>query len=134
MSKYSRRDWFRLKPTTSDLLGNDGSPKMKAVDQPPNYDRRDLSTLPPVREAWLSAEQVQALFHDIHKQGRDVQLMMRSQSGDNQAQMLDAAGARFLSQEVSKLQIRYCWENAKWIDTLEHHPDGIRLVRIKHNT
>ncbi|MFT4558047.1 MAG: hypothetical protein ACI92S_003421, partial [Planctomycetaceae bacterium] len=111
--------------------------------------------LPPMREALLSEEQVRQLFADIESLGSDILLMQRSErsqrataskataskataskataSKATTAEQLRTAQDSLLSGSVPRVQIRYHWEEANWIDTLEGRDDGVRLVRISHN-
>ena len=48
------------------------------------------------------------------------------------AEQLAAARAALLDGTVRQLQIRYCWQETLWIDTLKTESDGYHLVRIAH--
>ena len=143
-TKISRREWFRLRvPHQNKLLSDSKTPAesevLKAIEHPPNHDGLDLSELPPMREAILSADQVHSLFTDIEKLATDVLLMQRSSNAprasvsraDTKSQ-LEFAKTTLLTGKVQKLQIRYRWQDSLWIDTLATQPQGFRLVRIAH--
>jgi hypothetical protein len=158
--KMSRRDWFRLRPRpaeSNDTDSNDtGSDKtvdaprhsmgetpngLQAIAHPVNHDGMDLAELPPMREALLSEEQVRQLFADIESLASDILLMQRSARSQRAAaskvtteELLRLAQATLLSGDVPRVQIRYHWQEANWIDTLERRDDGVRLIRIAHNT
>jgi hypothetical protein len=157
--KMSRRDWFRLRPRpaeSNDKVSESKSDKtpngpehsmgetpngLQAIAQPVNHDGMDLAELPPMREALLSEEQVRQLFSDIESLGSDVLLMQRSARSQRAAastvtteKQLRLAQATLLSGDVPRVQIRYHWQEANWIDTLERRDDGVRLIRIAHNT
>jgi len=139
----SRRDWFRLRKSPSqpvpsqppsDMMKTD---KMKSVDEPVNHGGVDLSSLPPMHEALLDKKEVAALFSDLEQHAGDVQLIARSArngagNAPDQSVHLRLACERLLNGNIRKLQIRYQWQDAKWIDTLEMRPEGFRLVRIQH--
>lgn len=143
----TRRDWFRLRrPHQNRLLGQPDAAAsstrptaLKPVDLPPNHDGMDMSQLPPMREALLSADQVHDLMVDVKQLGTDIQLMQR-QAGANRAtvsdadtpERLDLAGTALLSGRVPRLQVRYRWQDTLWIDTLTTQPDGYALIRIAH--
>lgn len=154
--KLSRRDWFRLRtnapsdqPTQATRTRATGTEPnsmgetqngLQSIALPENHDGLDLSTLPPMREALLSPDQVRQLFADIEQLATDVLLMQRASSRGARATASKATSAAelstakeaVLSGSVTRLQIRYRWQDAAWIDTLEFRPDGFRLVRISH--
>ena len=148
-NQMSRRDWFRLRPrrTESNTAVNrvdhsmgEKSHGLQPIDQPVNHDGMDLSELPPMREARLSKEQVCQLFSDIETLASDILLMQRSHRSQHAsaskattAQQLQTARASLLSGRIPRVQIRYHWQDANWIDTLEHGNDDVRLIRIAHN-
>ena len=149
-NQMSRRDWFRLRPrrTEANAAAGRGDHSMgekphglQPVDQPVNHDGMDLSELPPMREACLSEEQVRQLFSDIDKLATDILLMQRSarsqrasvSSTATSAEQLRMAEDSLLSGSIPRVQIRYHWQDANWIDTLERRDDGVRLIRIAHN-
>ena len=142
----SRREWFRLRtrPTNTDTadLGKtvgDQSIGLTPIEHPPNYDGMDLSELPPMREALLTSQQVEDLFTDIAEVATDIMLMQRSgaesrasASKADSSRSLQVARNALLSREISRVQIRYRWQDRLWIDTLESSPPGYRIVRIAH--
>ncbi|HQX48455.1 MAG TPA: hypothetical protein PLR25_01020 [Planctomycetaceae bacterium] len=154
-TKMSRRAWFRLRPPEPET---EPQPTLEALPEkartaavgqtavglsevahPPNHDGMDLSQLPPMREALLSAEQVEELFSDIEQLGTDILLMQRSSraaranvAAANAAKNLQIAKTSLLSGAIARVQIRYRWQDTHWIDTLEVKPDGYRIVRIAH--
>ena len=153
-NKMSRRDWFRLRPrhTESNDAASGGTVNvggqsmgeapdvLQTVAHPVNHDGMDLAELPPMREALLSEEQVRQLFSDIDSLASDILLMQRSArsqrataSKATTAEQLRTAQESLLSGNVPRVQIRYHWQEANWIDTLEARDDGVRLVRISHN-
>ena len=112
---------------------------LSEVAHPPNHDGMDLSELPPMREALLSAEQVAELFSDIEQLGTEIMLMQRSSRAAranvataDAAANLQIAKTSLLSAAIARIQIRYRWQDTHWIDTLEVKPDGYRIVRIAH--
>jgi len=146
-TKLTRRDWFRLRvPHTHRLLGDSqDDPEsqtanlLKPIVHPPNHDGLKLEELPPMREALLSEEQVVALFSDVRQLATDVMLMQRSAvskratvSKTQSSEHLEAAKTALLTGSIKRIQIRYRWQAALWIDTLEVQADGYRLVRIAH--
>ena len=135
----SRRDWFRLRSPASPSakqpkLGAQPPTGLQSIDEPVNHGGVDLSSLPPMHEATLNAQEVTALFDDLEQFATAVQLIARSAAGNkpDQSTQLGSACNLLLGGNVSKLQVRYQWQNAHWIDTLQRQPDGFRLVRIRH--
>lgn len=137
--QISRRDWFRLSKPTSQRsqqqkLGSQQLAGMQSIEEPVNHGGVDLTSLPPIHEATLDTQDVTLLFADIEQYGTAVTLISR-RAGSNapdQSEKLSSARDQLLSGSVRKLQIRYHWENANWIDTLESSPSGFRLIRIRH--
>ncbi|NQV25522.1 MAG: hypothetical protein HQ518_14275 [Rhodopirellula sp.] len=114
---------------------------LQAIAHPVNHDGMDLAELPPMREALLSEDQVRQLFSDIESLASDILLMQRSARSQRAAaskvtteEQLRMAQDALLSGDVPRVQIRYRWQEANWIDTLERRDDGVRLIRIAHNT
>ena len=113
---------------------------LQPIAHPENHDGMNLSELPPMREALLSEEQVRQLFSDIKVLASDILLMQRSArsqrataSKTTTAEQLRAAQETLLSGTVPRVQIRYQWQAANWIDTLERRDNGVRLIRITHD-
>ena len=148
---WSRRDWFRLKKSRDGQMltplaqqSNSSSetevpsPTMKSIEHPPNHDGMDLSELPPMREATLTSEQVADLFLDVAELATDVMLMQLTLAGRAAASrvstsaQLQAARESLLDGNLPRLQLRYRWNDAQWIDTLKQVPEGFHLVRIAH--
>lgn len=150
--QLSRRDWFRLdrsrstpSETTSDeasprpeseaRLGDKPSSGMTPVSEPVNHGGINLSDLPPMREAILGVAEVEALFADLKEYASNVQLIARSRNtgagGDHSPRLAEAC-ERLVSGDVRKMQVRYEWQDVRWIDTFEIQDAGIRLVRIQH--
>ena len=130
----SRRDWFRLRRPKVELMGAEQRSPLRPTEQPPNHDGMDLSELPPMHEAILDDAQVRSLFTDIEECASEIRLIARRgpETSKQQTASLRLAADHFLSGRLSKLQIRYHWQSANWIDTLEQQPQGFRLVRIQH--
>lgn len=133
----NRRDWFRLRsPKEADQLPN--SPRLQPIDLPPNNDGMDLSALPPMCEALISRDEVQLLFADLVDHATNIQLFHKGRNAraDQQAgtspDSLPIAASAFLQGLTARLQIRYSWNGADWIDTVETKDIGYRLVRIEH--
>jgi len=133
----SRRDWFRLRkrPAPSEArLGAEETSGLQSIEEPVNHGGVDLASLPPMHEAVLDANDVTALFTDLERYATSVQLIARrtSGSGGDHSPQLRPALERLLAGDIRKLQVRYQWQNAHWIDTLEQQAGGYRLVRIRH--
>ena len=142
--KMSRRDWFRLsRPSKEKWLGEQeevggDANGLQPMDHPPNHDGMDLAELPPLREASLSLQEVAVLLSDIAKYGTNIQLIQRRDGPNSRAVCQSAselghAKELYLAGSVNRLQIRYEWQDARWIDTLSKQERGdTRLVRVTH--
>jgi len=153
----SRRDWFRLLPrgaepeTATDTAAREpvqaaahsmgpAPHGLQAIPHPENHDGMNLADLPPMREAFLSEEQVRHLFADIEAFASEVLLMQRlsgsaraSACSTSATEQLRTAQQSLLTGAIDRVQIRYRWEDSHWIDTLERRDCGVRLVRIAHD-
>lgn len=133
----NRRDWFRLRsPKDANQLPN--APRLRPIDLPPNNDGMNLDELPPMCEALISQEEVRVLFSDLADHAENIQLFQKErnsridQPASSSTERLQIASSAFLQGLTSRLQIRYSWNGADWIDTLEAKDAGYRLVRIEH--
>lgn len=121
-------------PCERPILPGDAHP----VALPVNHGGIDLSELPPLVEAQLTREELGQLFDDIACEGTEIRLTVRlseesrtASSVASGASMLKRAAGELLAGTVQRLQIRYCWQDALWIDTLERNESMFRLVRIR---
>jgi hypothetical protein len=98
----------------------------------------DLNELPPLCEALINREEVQLLFSDLADHAENIQLFHKGaissaeQRAASHPTSLQIAGSAFLLGHTPRLQIRYSWNGADWIDTLETKDAGYRLIRIEH--
>lgn len=153
----SRRDWFRLLPrgaepaTPNPTVAIETAPAavhsmgpaphgLQAIPHPQNHDGMNLADLPPMREAFLSEEQVRQLFTDIEALASDILLMQRlagsvraTAASTTATEQLRTARQSLLDGAIARVQIRYRWQETHWIDTLERRDSGIRLVRVAHD-
>jgi hypothetical protein len=135
----NRREWFRLRiPKEANQLPN--APRLRPMELPPNNDGMDLNALPPMCEALISREEVRVLFSDLADHAENIQLFHkeRNSRGDqhvgSNSERLHIASSALLQGLTARIQIRYSWNGAHWIDTLEAKEAGYRLVRIEHRT
>ena len=140
----SRRDWFRLRPRPSNptTLGagrpTDQANGFQTIDLPSDEGPLDPNDLPPMREAFLTNGQVANLFTDIESAATDVLLMQRRsaratvQTEHSLFVRMQHAKNALLTGQMPRVQIRYRWNDANWIDTLEATDNQFRLVRISH--
>lgn len=153
----SRRDWFRLLPrrSESEAVADAAASEpinaaahtmgathhaLQAIPHPQNHDGMNLADLPPMREAILSEEQARQLFADIEAFASDILLMQRlvgsaraTASSTSTTEQLRTTQQSLLTGAITRVQIRYRWQDSHWIDTLECRDAGFRLVRIAHN-
>lgn len=154
--RMSRRDWFRLLPrgaeseTATSAAASEpvhaaahsmgpASHGLQAIPHPQNHDGMNLAELPPMREGFLSEEQVRQLFADIEAFASEVLLMQRltgsaiaTVSSNSATEQLRTAQQSLLTGAIARVQIRYRWDDRHWIDTLERRDSDVRLVRIAH--
>lgn len=92
--------------------------------------------LPEMTEAVLSDDEVAALVRDLHSLTEVDEIILKAGPGsaDDESQpSLDEAAQLLLERNVRGVQIRYRYDDARWMDTLMPTAEGIRLVRIRHD-
>lgn len=102
--------------------------------------------LPELNQAVLDWETVERLLDDVAKCGQLLEVIQKYSSKRMVASPAETApatsteptltldNARDLLRrgEAHGIQLRYRFEGAVWWDTLLRHPEGYRLVRIRH--
>ena len=93
--------------------------------------------LPELTESLLGADQLADLFRDIGALTQVVEIIPkqgpRDYVDDSKSLDLESARDRLLDGTFRGLQIRYQYDGGLWWDTLIRVPDGIRIVRIRHD-
>ena len=92
--------------------------------------------LPELLQSVLGPEDLDALFRDIGTLTRVLEVIPKYGPRDyvpETSLTLDAARDLLSSGAVRGLQIRYIHEDAQWWDTLLRTPEGVRIVRIRHD-
>lgn len=92
--------------------------------------------LPPMSDAVLDDEAVAALIRDIGELAELDEIIIKSRPGyvdDQQTVTLADAQKLIADKAVRGVQIRYRHNGSHWWDTLMPVPDGVRLVRVKHD-
>jgi hypothetical protein len=100
-------------------------------------ERDDENPLPEMSEAVLSDDDVAALVRDLSACTQVNEILVKTgpgAAGENQQPTLDEAACLLLERSVRGVQIRYHYQGANWMDTLMPVANGIRLVRIRHDT
>jgi hypothetical protein len=96
----------------------------------------DDQSLPEMRDAVLDAAALAALLRDIGTLTTIDEVIVKDRPGLARAPSTDVALDQvqrlLLAGEVRGVQIRYRHGGAIWWDTLMATPDGVRLVRIRH--
>jgi hypothetical protein len=92
--------------------------------------------LPELRTGLLDDASAGALFRDIAALTQVDEVIVKHIPGRiQQAQpvTLEQALRLLLAAEVRAVQIRYRHDGACWLDTLMRSPEGLRLVRVRHD-
>lgn len=92
--------------------------------------------LPPMREAMLDEDEVDALFSDIKELTEVAEILVKSGPGridDGLRPTLADARDLLRSEGVLAVQIRYRHDQAHWWDTLMRVGEKVRLVRVRHD-
>lgn len=91
---------------------------------------------PPMSEAMLDEQSLAALFNDIAELATVDEILLKAGPGrvdEGDSCSLDEAHRLIRDGEVRGVQIRYRHSGSHWWDTLMRTPDGVRLVRVKHD-
>lgn len=91
--------------------------------------------LPEMRTGLLDDEGVQALFRDIGALAQVDEIIVKDRPGrvdDGRQFALEDVARLILAREVRGVQIRYRHDGVCWWDTLMCVPEGVKLVRIRH--
>lgn len=93
--------------------------------------------LPQMSEAVLTDDELAALVRDLRACTEVDEIILKTSPGrvdDQQLPTLDDAAQMLFERSVRGVQIRYRYGDASWMDTLMPVADGIRLVRIRHDS
>lgn len=97
---------------------------------------KDDDAPPPMREALLDADGLAVLLRDIAAFGTIDEIVVKSgpgRVGDTTAPALEDVEALLATRQIRGVQIRYRHDGAQWWDTLLIVPNGVRLVRVRHD-
>ncbi len=92
--------------------------------------------LPDLHQADLDADTLNQLFADIGQLTQVIEVLPKYRQRDYTPDTpisLDEARDLLRDGTVYGLQIRYIHNDAQWWDTLMPVPNGMRLVRIRHD-
>ena len=94
------------------------------------------ATLPAINEALLDPGTLNQLFEDIGRCTHLIEVIVkqgpRTQTPDGSYTLSEAR--RMLEDgSVMGVQLRYSYDGAQWWDTLMRTPEGVRIVRIRHD-
>lgn len=97
----------------------------------------DEGPLPDLHQGLLDDATVDQLFRDLASFARILEIIPKfadRRPVEDGASVLSLEEARSLLQSgaVRGVQVRYQHEGAQWWDTLMRTPQGVRLVRIRH--
>ncbi|MCW5755578.1 MAG: hypothetical protein KIT24_12795 [Phycisphaeraceae bacterium] len=91
---------------------------------------------PPMREAVLDDAAIESLLGDLEVFAQVDEIVIKSGRGmvGDAARATLADVRRLLGERsVRGVQIRYVYDDARWLDTLMVVPEGIRLIRVRHD-
>lgn len=95
----------------------------------------DTPPLPEMRDAVLSAEDLQALAADLAALTHITGILEKgvaTSHAESSPPSLQTAIERLTTGHVRAIQIRYQYDSHEWTDTLMALPQGFRLVRCRH--
>ncbi|HYG22982.1 MAG TPA: hypothetical protein VEH04_09385 [Verrucomicrobiae bacterium] len=102
-----------------------------------NSETDDLEApkLAELQESILDSATLNDLFRDLRVCTEVIEVIPRASRHQMVAERtltLEEAKEKILSGAINGLQIRYRYEGAEWWDTLLRLPQGVRIVRIRH--
>lgn len=95
-----------------------------------------MPDLPPMNDALLDDSALADLFRDVQHLAQLDEIIIKTGPGhvnDQQSVSLEEAQRLLTEKSVRGVQLRYRHQNTTWWDTLMPTPNGVRLVRIKHD-
>jgi hypothetical protein len=106
------------------------------METPSSIQFSDGPQMPEMREALLDPANVSELISDLSQLTRVLSVQCKT-SSRSQAPMtsnisLEQAAECLLNGEVQAVQVKYFYEQYEWTDTLMRLPNGIRMVRCRH--
>ncbi|MCU0712134.1 MAG: hypothetical protein MUC43_08750 [Pirellula sp.] len=106
------------------------------METPSSIQFSDGPQMPEMREALLDTANVRELVSDLSQLTRILSVQCktsaRSQTPLNSSISLVQAAERLLSGEVQAVQVKYFFDHYEWTDTLMRLPNGVRMVRCRH--
>lgn len=92
--------------------------------------------LPEMREALLDPANVRELVSDLSQLTRVLSVQCKTSARSQTPLTLDIsleqAAECLLSGEVQAVQVKYFYDQYEWTDTLMRLPNGVRMVRCRH--
>lgn len=110
-------------------LGESGITRAESLRRPDDSFGPKPDELPPLTQALLTAGEVDRLFDDIAQHATDVALVTQTSRGSHD--LLQVAKRQLMDGTIQRVQLRYVWDGASWIDTLDHRSNRIKLVRMR---
>lgn len=95
----------------------------------------DGPPLPEMREAFLSRDDLTSLAADLQQCTRILGVLRKGATRDHADSVnisFTDALAELSTGTVTAVQVRYAYDNHEWTDTLLNTPQGVRLVRCRH--
>ena len=91
--------------------------------------------LPPLHQSVLDQTTVEQLFRDIKQCTKIIEVVPKFGRGhvDEQRISLEQAAQLLREKKVRAVQLRYLYDGSEWWDTLIPGPDGVKVVRIRHD-
>ena len=91
--------------------------------------------LPELRQADIDDETLDQLFSDIAEQATLLEVIPKAHDESFiSSNRISLPEARLLLEnaKVKEVQVRYCYKNAEWWDTIMITPDAYKIIRMKH--
>lgn len=93
-------------------------------------------SLPELHQSIIDNETVVCLFRDIAACTQVIEVLPRYASQqliEDRSVSLDQGRQLLMEGQARAVQIRYRYDGAEWWDTLIRQPNGVKIVRIRHD-
>ena len=103
---------------------------------PPGSEEQPSQLLSQLYSGFIDPQTLEQLFTDIEHCAEFIEAIPRTtarQMVQANAINLNQAKKMLLDGTVKAVQLRYRYDNAQWWDTLMNLPQGVKIVRVRHD-
>lgn len=132
----SRRDLFRRKPAATPDPTSEPARAMPTDPTAVGADDAKQPPLPELAESVLDDATIDALFRDIARCTTLLEVVPKYAARGHVGSAtvsLDEARTMLRERTMRAVQLRYRHDDTEWWDTLIAQPEGVKIVRIRHD-